>query len=94
MTEHLVIDPLVSQILLAIVSAGIISGLAVLSETTKWGWKKFLYTLGLAGIAALVIVEANGPITEGNVLTVFLEIVGASFLGNKLISVAGKLKGK
>jgi len=94
MTTDIVLDPLIAKILLATVAGTIISGLAVLgAEKGTWGWKKFLYTLGLAGISGLVVVNVAEGVNSDNAIGLFLEIVGASFLGNKLLNISRKLKG-
>lgn len=92
MTE-IVLDPLVSKIALAIIAGTVIAGLSALGSATEWGWKKFLYTLGLAGISGLVVVDIAEGVTGDNAISLFLQIVGASFLGNKLINISGRLKG-
>jgi hypothetical protein len=91
MTE-IVIDPLTAKIVMAVVAGTIISGLAALGAAKQWGWKKFLYTLGLAGIGGLVIVDASDGINADNAISILLEIVGASFIGNKLLNIGGRLK--
>ena len=86
---------LANTLLITLVSAGVISGLATLaSDTIKWGWKKFLYTFGLASIAGLAVVQTqfDGVVTEGNAIVVFLAIFGGSIIGNKLVKISQKLK--
>jgi hypothetical protein len=88
------IDPFTSKILLALVAGITISGLAALSASTNWGWKKFLYTFGLAVISGFAVVDVvDGGINGDNAIGIFLEIVGASFLANKLFGIGSKLKG-
>ena len=91
MTE-LVFDPLASKIILALIAGGVMSGISALGSTSKWSWQKLLYTLGLATISGLVVVDVVSGVTEDNAIGLFLEIVGAAFLGNKLINISGKLK--
>jgi len=93
MVTDILADPLTGKLALAVITGIIISGLAALSSDAKWGWKKFLYTLGLAGISGLVVVDASNGVTGENAISLFLEIIGASYIGNKLLGVADKLKG-
>ena len=74
--------------------SAVISGLAAISATdVEWNWRKYLYTLGITGFGALAVVEGiQGGVTAANFVTTALAIFGASFLGNKLIKLAGKLK--
>lgn len=86
---------LANTLLVTVVVGAVISGLAALgSKDIKWDWKKFLYSLGIATIAGLGIVNVQfgGVITEGNVLPVVLEIIGVSFIGSKLVNISKKLK--
>ncbi len=72
----------------------VISGLAALgAKDVAWDWKKYLYTLGITGLGSLAIIDTiDGGVNAGNLIAVALQIAGASFLGNKLINVATKLK--
>lgn len=75
--------------------AVLISGLAALaSEKAKFQWKRFLYTIGIATVSGLAVVQTQfaGVVTEANAIAVILAITGASFLGNKLFGIAKKLK--
>ena len=90
----MVFESLANTLLFAVVTGAVISGITVLAATTvKFSFRKFLYSVGIAGISALVIVEAaeNG-VTADNAIQLFLEVVGLSYLGNKLFSVGKKLK--
>jgi hypothetical protein len=53
------------------------------------------YTLGLTTISALAVVDVveGGTITGDNAISVFLEIIGASFIANKLFGIGDRLKG-
>ena len=84
-----------NTVILALITGGVISGLAVLaSEKVKWGWKKFVYSLTVATIAGLVVIKTfEEGVTEDNVIQVFLAIIGGSFIGSKIIGVTSKLKG-
>jgi len=86
---------LANTLLVTLVSAGVISGLATLaSDKVKFGWKKFLYTFGLAATAGLSVVQTQfgGIVTEANAIIVFLAIIGGAGLGNNLVKIAAKLK--
>ena len=86
---------IVNTVILALITGGVISGLAVLaSEKVKLDWKKFIYSLTVATIAGLVVIETfEEGVTEDNVIQVFLAIIGGSFIGSKIIGVTSKLKG-
>lgn len=87
------IPHLVTDVIGIVASAGIISGIAALAEDTiKFSAKKFLYTIGIVGLTSLAIVVPVGGFTEANALQLFFEVAGASLLGNKLLSVATKLR--
>ena len=87
------IPQLITDLVGVIVSAGVISGIAALAdESVTFNGRKFLYTIGLVGISSLAFVIPSGGFTESNALSLFLEIAGASFIGNKLIGVANKLR--
>jgi len=74
--------------------SAVISGLAALSAVdVAWDWRKYLYTLGITGFGALAVVEGiSGGVNAANFITTALAIFGASFLGNKLLKLATKLK--
>ena len=74
--------------------SAVLSGLAALSaKDVKWDWRKYLYTLGVSSFGALAIVNSiQDGVNAGNLISVALQIAGASFLGNKLIGLAAKLK--
>ncbi len=91
MTE-LVFDPLASKIILALIAGGVMSVITALGSATAWSWQKLLYTIGLATITGLVVVDVVAGVTADNAIGLFLQIVGASFLGNKLINISGRLK--
>ena len=87
------IPKLVTDVLGIVASAGVISGIAALAEETiAFNGRKFLYTLGIVGISSLGIVIPAGGFNETNALSLFLQISGASFIGNKLVGVAEKLR--
>jgi hypothetical protein len=87
------LDPFTSKIVMALIAGITISGLAALSAGSSWGWQRFLYTFGLAGISALAVTQTiQDGITGDNAISVFLEIIGASFIANKLFGIGGKLK--
>ena len=89
------IPQLVTDIAGVIASAGVISGIAVLAEDKlSFDGRKFLYTIGLVGVSALAFVVPAGGFTEQNALALFLQIAGASMIGNKLIGVAQRLKNR
>jgi len=91
----MVLETALLNALLVSVGAGVvISGLAALSaEKAKFDFKKFLYTLGIATISGLAIIEATGgEVTSANALTTVVSIFGASFVGNKLFGIAKKLQ--
>jgi len=95
MSHSMVFENVLANTLL--ITSGIavlVSGLAVLAaEEVKWQWKKFLYTVGIATVSGLAIVETQfgGVVDEGNLIPVLLAITGASFLGNKLFGIGKKL---
>lgn len=75
--------------------AVLISGLAALTQTEKkWNWRKFAYTVGIATITGLGVIQTQfaGVVTEANLIAVILAVTGASFVGNKLFGLAKKLK--
>jgi len=90
----MVFESLANTLLFAVITGAVISGITVLAATTvKFSFRKFLYSVGIAGISALVIVEAaESGVTTDNAIQLFLEVVGLSYLGNKLFSVGKKLK--
>jgi len=86
---------LANTLLATIGTAAVISGISALAaETAKFDFRKFLFTIGIATVSGLAIVQTqfNGAITEDNFIPVFLAITGASMLGSKLFGVANKLK--
>lgn len=90
-------EQLTLTLILAGISGFVISGLAALGnkEGTNWDWKKFVYSVGVAVISALTVIGTGGiEINENTVISIFLAIVGTSFLGNKAVSIATKLKGE
>ncbi len=94
MTE-IILDPFIAKLAVSSVAGVVISGLSVLAaEKGTFDARKFAYTLGLTTLSALAIVDTvqNG-ITGENVIAIFLQIIGASFLGNKLFGIGDKLRG-
>ena len=87
---------LANALLVTVGTGTVISGLSTLAEEkVAWNWKKFLYTLGIASISGLGIIEASGgAVTEATVIPTVVSIVGASFIGNKLFGIGAKLAGK
>ena len=85
---------LADTILFAVITGSIISGIAALGAIkTKFSKRKLLYSVGLASISSLVIVDvANGGVTQANAVPLFLEVVGLSYLGNKLFNIGNKVK--
>lgn len=83
-------------LILAGISGVIISGLSTLGnkEDTTWDWRKYLYTTGIAVISALIVVDGlkTDLTVESNIIPAFIAVVGTSFLGNKLIGIAQKIK--
>ena len=71
----------------------VISGLAALAaKKVTWTWKKYLYTLGLTTISGLIVIEGvSEGVNADNAVRIALEIIGASFLANKLRQVGQKL---
>jgi|GEM_PF-5157058 len=89
------LETIVYPIILASGTGVVVSGLAAVAQDEPvWQWKKFLYSVGLASIAGLVIVNGFGePISEDNAIPIVLQVIGASFIGNKANTILAKLKG-
>lgn len=83
-------------LILAGITGVIVSGLSALGnkEETTWVWRKFLYTCGIATISAIVVVDGLGTdlTQEANLIPAFIAVIGTSFLGNKLVSIAKKVQ--
>lgn len=91
MTEY---QNVIDLVIFSGVTGFIISGLSVLASKDEFNYRKYLYTFGLAGLSSLAIVQAvSEGITPDNVAGLFLQVVGASFLGNKLFGIGDRLKG-
>ena len=90
----MVFENIITTLLMAAIAGLTVSGLTALSNEDKtWIWRKFAYALGIAVVSSLVVVEGlNIAITDANAITVFVSIIGTSFLGNKLVNLSSKLK--
>lgn len=90
----MVFETITTTLLLAGIAGLVVSGLTALgAETKTWVWRKFAYSLGISTMSALVVVEGlNVAITDANAITVFVSVIGTSFLGNKLVTLASTLK--
>ena len=90
----MVFENIITTLLMAAIAGLTVSGLTALSNEDKaWIWRKFAYSLGIAVVSSLVVVEGlNIAITDANAITVFVSIIGTSFLGNKLVNLSSKLK--
>jgi hypothetical protein len=88
-------ETLLSNLILAGVAGTIISGLRVLSADGKtWDWRKYLFSVGIAVLAALVYIDGLGQaVTEETILPLFLGIIGTSWIGSELQQIAGRLRG-
>jgi len=90
----MVFENMTTTLILAGIAGLTVSGLTALGNESKaWVWRKFAYSLGIATLAALVVIEGlNVELTDANAITVFVSVIGTSFLGNKLVTLAGQLK--
>lgn len=90
----MVFENITTTLILAGIAGLTVSGLTALgAETKQWVWRKFAYSLGIATLSALVVIEGlNVQLTDANLITVFVSVIGTSFLGNKLVTLASALK--
>lgn len=88
-------EQILVQVLLALGVGAFTSVMSKLASGEKWDNKKFAYTLGVTFVSGLVVVNAvSGGVNEGNVLEVFLAILGTNFITHTGISVGGRLQGR
>ena len=91
----MVFETLADALVITVPTAVAISGLSILAEEgKKWDWRKFAYTAGIATFAGIALIESQfaSTVTAENILAVIAAIAGASFLGNKAIIIASRLK--
>jgi len=71
----------------------LISIMAFLASKDKWNNRLFGYTLVLGVITTFGVIEGiEGGVDETNILKVILEVAGLSFLANKGIKMADRIR--
>jgi hypothetical protein len=90
----MVFENITTTLILAGIAGLTVSGLTALGNENKaWVWRKFAYSLGIATVSAVVVIDGlNVQLTEANLIATFVTVIGSSFLGNKLVTLASKLK--
>ena len=88
------VSQLIVQLIVGVGMGGIISVMSYLSQPLQdWDNRKFIFSIGVAVFSALAIIQSiEGGITEDNIIYVILTIAGSSFLTNKTIQIAARLK--
>jgi hypothetical protein len=85
-------ENLITTIVLAGIAGLTVSGLAAL-KGGEWNWRPFIYSLSIAILSGLIVIDGLAiAINETTVVTIFLSIIGSSYIGNKAIGIATKLK--
>ncbi len=64
------------------------------SSSTPWSSSKLAYTVIISTVAAIGVIQGiqGGHVTDQNILSVIISVLGAGFLGNKAIQISSKLR--
>jgi len=91
----MVFENITTTLILAGIAGLTVSGLTALgAEEKTWVWRKFAYSLALATLSAIIVIDGlSVQLTEANLITTFVAIIGTSFIGSKFVNLSNKLKG-